>query len=954
MFVKTKLMKGFVLAFGGSAALWSSTVLAQDAAPPSPSDVQRVIVTGSNIRRTDSETPSPVQVITDEDLKKSGYTSVQQVLQTITANGQGTLSQGFSGAFASGASGIALRGLNVGATLVLIDGHRMAPYPIGDDGQRSFVDISNIPFDSIERVEILKDGASAIYGSDAIAGVVNIILKRSFVGAKITADLGDSWKNDGQTAHVAATFGTGDLDKDGHNFYIAAEARKQYQIKFEDRPGLLTQTDFTSSGGINTTPGATNNPLIGTHPRSGTGYITDPSQSSNPIVGFMPGCNATSLAANQCTYKDSWDQIQPNTENVNLVSRYTQKLGADWQGSLQATFFQGTAQQIGGPGRALTGSDQGVTSGPGVTPTLLNPIPATTIPSTNPSFPKGTGLDVAGLRYTFFNLGPTITDTHSQATRLIGDINGSLGAWNIEASAGYTGVQLDITGFNYINYANLQTALNSTTDPFLIGQQNSAELNQFVAPTLSSHDTSTLSFGHVGASRDLMDLKGGPLSVAFGADYTHRIQHALAPADVANGLLPNQFSNNFTVGTQSVWSADAEIDAPVLKSLDLDAAVRYDHYNLSGGKASPKVGFKWTPVQEFALRGTASKGFRAPGPAENGQSGQTFFAGSSSDPILCPSGDPTTKGSFIAECDVNLPGLQSTNPKLHPETSKSFTLGTIIEPVKGFSATIDLWQIEIDNQIVSGGATQTVRGTSLAPLEMSNGDGTTSLVAPPVAPIAYTTTSYINANTTKTNGVDLGFQVRHRFGAIEYQSDLTVSYAHKYDLTIDGTTYHLAGTHGPFFYSGDTGNPRTRIQWANTVGQGPWNLTGTLNYISSFNVTDPSAVAFTGEPQNDCLSALSNAGGAASTDYENLLGDGTVPSQSMCKVHSFITFDMQGRYDITKNVSIHGSILNLFNKKFPADWATYGGALGQVPYNPSMHEAGAIGRYFTLGGTYTF
>ncbi|HEX8785353.1 MAG TPA: TonB-dependent receptor plug domain-containing protein, partial [Telluria sp.] len=138
---------------------------------------QRVVVTGSLIARTDQETASPVQVLTAADLKQSGYTSVSDVLRDITANGQGTLSQSFNRAFASGASGISLRGLTVGATLVLIDGHRMAPFPLSDDGQRPFVDISNIPFDAVDHIDILKDGASSTYGSDAIAGVVNVILK---------------------------------------------------------------------------------------------------------------------------------------------------------------------------------------------------------------------------------------------------------------------------------------------------------------------------------------------------------------------------------------------------------------------------------------------------------------------------------------------------------------------------------------------------------------------------------------------------------------------------------------------------------------------------------------------------------------------------------------------------------------------------------------------------------
>jgi iron complex outermembrane receptor protein len=147
-----------------------------------------VVITGSLISRADKETASPVQVLTAEDIAKSGYTSVAEVLSNLSANGQGALGSGFSGAFANGGAGVSLRGLTVGLTLVLIDGHRMAPYPLSDDAQRQFVDVSAIPFDAIDHIEVLKDGASSVYGSDAIAGVINIILKKSFNGTSIKTD----------------------------------------------------------------------------------------------------------------------------------------------------------------------------------------------------------------------------------------------------------------------------------------------------------------------------------------------------------------------------------------------------------------------------------------------------------------------------------------------------------------------------------------------------------------------------------------------------------------------------------------------------------------------------------------------------------------------------------------------------------------------------------------------
>jgi iron complex outermembrane receptor protein len=362
----------------------------------------------------------------------------------------------------------------------------------------------------------------------------------------------------------------------------------------------------------------------------------------------MPGCNSTSYNAGQCTYKDTWSQVQPNTANFNAVSRLTLNLANDWQASFEGTFFQSKAQQVGAPSASQDAGYQGITSGPGVTPTLLAAI-QNTISSTNPSFPAGAGFTSGPLTYSFLNeLGPTVTDTDAKTTRLVADVTGSYFGWDLQGAGGYTQVQLQVLGRGYVNPYNLQSALDSTTDPFLVGQKNSSSMDSFIAPTLVANDTSKLEFIHLGGSHDLMPLKGGELSVAVGYDFVHRVQNALAPSGVADGTTPN-FSNNFTVGYQTVNSAFAEVDAPVLKSLDIDGAVRYDHYNLSGGKASPKVGFKWTPVEQFALRGTVAKGFRAPGPAENGTAGQTFFTGNSPDPDLCKhrSYDRQPTGRFV-------------------------------------------------------------------------------------------------------------------------------------------------------------------------------------------------------------------------------------------------------------------------------------------------------------------
>src|SRR5688572_5092480 len=175
------------LAVAGALATLPFAAAAQQA-----QKVEKIEVTGSNIKRVEAEQASPVTVVTRQDIEKSGAASVSDVIRALPLDNNGSISDSFGIGFAAGASGVSLRGLTVNSTLVLLNGRRMAPYGLADDGQRSFVDLNAIPLDAVDRIEVLKDGASAIYGSDAIAGVVNVILRRDFQGAAANVSYGRS------------------------------------------------------------------------------------------------------------------------------------------------------------------------------------------------------------------------------------------------------------------------------------------------------------------------------------------------------------------------------------------------------------------------------------------------------------------------------------------------------------------------------------------------------------------------------------------------------------------------------------------------------------------------------------------------------------------------------------------------------------------------------------------
>jgi len=924
-------------------------VQAQTSSGPEAQPMQRVEITGSNIRRTDKETPSPVQVLSAQDLKNSGYTSVSEVLRNVTANGQGTLSQSFSGAFAGGASGISLRGLSVGATLVLIDGHRMAPYALSDDGQRSFVDISQIPFEAIDRIEILKDGASSVYGSDAVAGVVNVILKKTVVGGSITGEAGQSYKHDGTTAHVSGIYGWGDIAADGHNTYLAVEYRKQKKILVTDRLGKdFTRTDWTALGGRDRSRGVPT-PSNGGLPGSLTGYFVAP--DTFEISGFLPGCNQAMLDAKQCAYHDADLELQPETKNINLIASHMQKLGGGWQLNLKGSVFQSDAEQLGR--YATSGVNGGgltaLQFGPSFTTPTATPLAGPlqlTVPASYPGNP--TGLPQL-LQYNFPELGGGRTELKARTLRFVGDLTGTLGSWDLTASAGWSRSRVKQNIDGNFNLANLQAAFSDPVHPYLVGAAasgNAATLRQFIAPTEHTEATSTLEFLSLRGSRELMDLQGGALALGLGAEYTRRKLDAVAPAAVASG---EQIGNNaWAIGNQNIGALYAELVAPVLQNLELGASVRYDRVMGLAKATTPKVGFKYVPLKELTLRGTYTKGFRAPNPAETGNTGSFFAANGVPDPILCPTDgqDPTIiPGNYPQQCSVALGGAQQPGKNLKPEKSKSYTLGVIIEPSKMFNMSADYYHIKMTNQIISAISDPSydplavvVRGTPVnQPYVLP--DGTVGSNTPAVGNMLFAPYPYENASSTTTRGLDIDMRFRFNVeGVGKITAELIESHMFSYKQGIQGgPTVELAGTHGPSGVSGDTGNPKDRAQFILGFDNGPLNLTGTVNWISSYSVTDPSSPT-----AQTCKDAILNGSGAFSD-----------PPEQFCRVKHFTSVDFNATYKLNDRWTLRGSILNVFNKQAPLDFQTYGSAASTF-YNPALHQTGAVGRFFNIGAVYKF
>ena len=940
---------------GGALSVLTMTPAIAQAPTAQPSGTIRVDVTGTNIRRVDAETESPVQVITQEAMVREGYTSLAEVLKDITANGQGLLTQGFSRAFAGGASGVALRGLTVGATLVLIDGLRMSPYPLADDAQRNFVDVSNIPFAAIERVEVLLDGASAIYGTDAIGGVVNIILKKSFTGTGLVLDGGSTTKGGGTTWHASIMQGFG-TPADNYNGYIALEYRKQDEIKLSQRSGDWTNFNWTGQGGNDLRPGAYAPNAGVSQPYELTPYLQNRGQSVNNAANYAfldSRCNFTAMRNQECVFQDTWAQIIPETQNVNVLGRFSAKFGAGWEMVLTGSYFDSQAQQITRQTNVPAGSFVGNTViGLNVTPHISAPIPAYTVPANYPGNPFGVP---ANIRAIVPDVAPRTTDFDTAATRLVATLTGSAFGWDLNASAGYTYVSTDVAYNGYINPYALYAALNNPVTPFLLTGGNSAQVMGLVAPEVKKKVTNELDFIQAVATRDLMRLDGGPLGFAVGAGWVYNSNYAPNPDQVSDGTVAG-INAAYTAGNQTNYNVYFELNAPVLKTLELNAAVRYDWYNTYGGQWDPKFGFKWVPIQQVGVRGTWGQGFRAPTPAEFSTSGALFGFNAIRDPILCPVSNPngtpntTSPQNVPAFCTFSPTYLQVANSNLKAETSTNWTIGLILEPVPKWLTTVDYYSIELKDQIIIAASLSTynpldfaVRGT---PQQVTFGDGTTGLSS--VGPIQYATSPFVNAQTTKTTGLDLGSSYTFTLpDTSTFMVGVQWSHLFTYDLTLEGRTFKLAGTHGPQVISGNTGNPKDRAQLTLQWAKGPWTITGIGNYVGSYDMTDPSQGVTTCEDGEN----LSN--GQRWTDV-------TPPTQ-YCKSGSFWYASLNVQYRVNKQLMIQVSGTNIFNQKPPVDMSSYAGTglnltsnQTGAPYNPSLHGPGVIGPTYTVGLTYNF
>jgi iron complex outermembrane receptor protein len=929
MFQRTKICSGLLLAFGSSLLTIAPGAFAQD------TTVQRVEITGSSIKRVDAETSEPVTVIKADDLKKQGVTTVEQIMQNVSAmQVQQTASQAI-GAGTGGGSFADLRGLGANKTLVLLNGRRIANSAFDS----SAPDLNTIPFGAIERVEVLRDGASALYGTDAISGVINFITRKDYRGGTITLGL-DAPQHPGGAEHSANVGGGfGDYDKDGFNIFAFADFNNQAAITSNQRPyyqqQYLKNKTYAPSG---TTFPATWLGSTNVHP----GFQGD---GATPFGG--PAClNSQNLYNNSATLPNKCGEITSNfiqfvpaTQKVSGLLNAAFKINENNKFNLEAFVSQSKVNAQTAPvpyGALYMHPTDKYFPGNGITP-----LPAgTTLTADQQGHPGMLNDDALFIKYRTVPLGNREDDNTATQGRFSASLEGNLADWdyNVALTLNTNKVQDFLKqGYSDINVvAHQDLDANSATyggyflDPRInpFGANDAAGtalLNSAVAHGVLLYGSGTVKVVDGHASRDLGDWlhAGRPAAIALGFEarnekFTQQANPPVAEAVIAStGIDPATFNS----GKRDVYAGFFELNVPLIKSLDVTVAARYDKYSDFGNTTNPKVSFRFQPSKSFLLRGSYSTGFRAPSLYDlNAAQTYTNSSGGQNDPAnttLVP--DPAHPGKFICQanaghpqaCNNQFEELSGGNTALKPEKSKNATLGIVLEPFNDFTAEFDLYHISFTNQISVLSDSDLFDPAQFATFSKyfhynAAGDLSTDGTQCPGSNCGYVSTQNQNLGGVKTDGVDIALNYRlnaGRVGKLNFGLQSTWVHSFKYQNLPNGPYIQNVGI------------------WSGTGPVFRWQH----NAIIDWNL-DQFSLGL----------AVHNKAGY-------------VDINPAYKVSSYTTMDLYGTYAMAKGVSLTLGVRNLADSKAPFTFQTQ---KFQTGYDPRF--ADPTGRTFYGRATYSF
>ncbi|QIR14485.1 TonB-dependent receptor [Shewanella aestuarii] len=790
MIQRTLLATSIKTALIASVAVSSSVSMSAFAAEET-AKVERIEVTGSRIKRADMETASPVTVIGEAEIRAEGYTSVDQLLQAQTSMAGAALGA-TSNNGSDGVAQVDLRGMGSQRTLVLLNGRRMVNSGSGAD---SAVDLNTIPVAMISRVEILKDGASAVYGSDAIAGVVNIITKKDFEGFQLDLNGSTTSESDGENVELSALYG---FNTDTGNYTIG--------VSYTERKGVIQgDRDWTIGGGSSIIPEGT---------LGGKQWLTDEETGESSWGDRQYGYDYT---------QDSYYQT-PNKRYslfLNAIEEFRNDitLNADFIYTKRESHQMMAAQ----PANLMLD----VCGEPGVDPVNCMTLDQSMIDAGIKADDRGR----VNFRKRMNDVGNRVyeqdTDTIRASVGLTGDLDIHTGfVWDVAYTFGYN--RADTWVHNSIHAGRMIQSIYENQDAWFYGGNITPEMADavsYVETTTGGNDQHTIS---ANLSGELFDLDAGAVGFAIGAEYRYE-KGFYNPDPVIVAGEGTAAQQDPTAGDYNVFSIYQEISIPFTESLTGEFALRYDDYSTFGKATTWKVGLTYEATDDLMLRGVAATGFRAPSISE-------LFGGNSGsyDYLTDPWGN---------EQDAQILVNYTSDENLKPEESESLTLGLVYSPsyVDGLSLTVDYWSFEVTDAIarldVQKGLNDCFAGDQVS-CELFN--------IGPNGNLENLTNSLTNVGSQDTSGVDIN--VAYTFEALGLDWRINNDTTYLIEFVQDGVDYtgEVDGMFGAY------------AEWRNNfsvqLGTDTWNVVYFNRYISGMNdVYDDYA---TGEEVTDKVDSM--------------------------------------------------------------------------------------------------
>ena len=956
-------------------------------AAPAPATAEggTVIVTGTLFRDSNASSISPVTVVNSNVMQRANITTAQDAIRSVSADSAGSISTGFRNGFSAGGAAVSLRGLGVSSTVVLIDGLRNANFPLNDDGHNAYVDLNSIPFSTIDRIEVLKDGASSTYGADAIGGVVNLISKKNVQGISGSIQGGTTEKADGAHYRATLTAGIGDYREQGFNFYVNGEYTYDGFITNNSRGYPFNTLDLRPSGLLDRN--RNDDSLLAANPQA---VVTRVSQTdlNNPLagqVGSPPTNQYQLLNPNACPFGTftvtsgaaqgtgckhnlpaEYSIIQPRQQRYSTTARLNVRIAEGWEAFASGSYSHSEVDIRGAPAgirqsqpfggsAALASANPGIVLPMYVCSTGVNCATAADR-RLNPNNPYAVaGADptqnAARIYYLFGDI-PAGSHRYVDVFRATAGISGDLGdGFKFRLNGVYARDNFAVTQRGFINIQGLLNAVNTGAYNFVNPEQNTAAVRNQISPERTTPSYSTVATIGGSLLKSLIELPGGDLNVGAGFQIRREtLMNRNQNADLSYYAL----NTSSAQGRQTVTAGFFEIDAPFARSFDLNVSGRYDHYSQGYSHFSPKVGAKFTPVREFSLRATYSQGFRAPTFAEyNPASSYSGFSSFTppSNFIAAHPGNPAYTTTY------NIGSGAQGNPDILPEVSRSFTVGTIVNPARWLNFTVDYYNIRKSNLIVSGPmraeaikayygqATATDACAALA--KVGPGYKCNVIDAPdPVNPNALPRllvfdVPYVNANYMVSSGIDMQANANVQLAnGVKFISRVDVTRVLRLDLvTPAGVVQKYAGTLGPYELSSGGGTPRIRGNWQNTIEFGNFSLTSTTYYVGRIKQVAADEI----QPVNGVIDL------SCSHTLAPIPSGGDVNNQ--CYVRRFIYTDLNMGVRVNDQFRFFFSVQNVTNARAPLASGAYS---SNPNYLTSWHYAGLVGRNFSAGANFNF